>query len=139
MPYELAMSSELSRRQFHGIAQSMQSDHDKRVAELEAEIKRLTGFVVQRRKMCDDYDKALEEVASQMHAFKAELATEKARADAAVGDANEAEAELAEAVELIKQAKPLVDLLFYGGSMDRQSGERVKELFHMFARHGDKS
>ncbi|ENA37472.1 hypothetical protein HMPREF1487_04390 [Pseudomonas sp. HPB0071] len=51
----------------------------------------------------------------------------------------ELEAELAEAVELIKQAKPLVDLLFYGGSMDRQSGERVKELFHMFARHGDKS
>lgn len=49
------------------------------------------------------------------------------------------EAELAKAVELIKQAKPLVDLLFYGGSMDRQSGERVKELFHMFARHGDKS
>lgn len=38
MPYELAMSSELSRRQFHGIAQSMQSDHDKRVAELEAEL-----------------------------------------------------------------------------------------------------
>jgi len=51
----------------------------------------------------------------------------------------ELEAELAEAVELIKQAKPLVDLLFYGGSMDRQSGERVKELFHMFGRHGDKS
>lgn len=41
MPYELAMSSELSRRQFHGIAQSMQSDHDKRVAELEAELERL--------------------------------------------------------------------------------------------------
>lgn len=78
---------------------------------------------------------AMEEVRQ----LEAELATEKARADAAVGDANEAEAELAEAVELIKQAKPLVDLLFYGGSMDRQSGERVKELFHMFARHGDKS
>lgn len=93
---------------------------------LEAEIKRLTGFVVQRRKMCDDYDKALEEVANRMHAFKAELATEKARADAAVGDANEAEAELAEAVGLLKDA--VQDFDFW------QDGAEA-----FLARHGDKS
>lgn len=109
------------------VAAAPAKDHDKRVAELEAEIKRLTGFVVQRRKMCDDYDKALEEVASQMHSFKAELATEKARADAAVGDANEAEAELAEAMDILK------------GLSNWVGGNYRERILAILARHGDKS
>lgn len=57
--------------------------------------------------------------------LEAELATEKARADAAVGDANEAEAELAEALRLLKE---------YG---HWSPGVHIIHAF--LARNGDKS
>lgn len=63
------------------------ADHDKRVAELEAELA-----------ACKEIAQHNANCAGQL---EAELATEKARADTAVGDANEAEAELAEADDLI--------------------------------------
>lgn len=87
-----------------------------------------------------------EEVASQMRAFKAELATEKARADAAVGDANEAEAELADLKDL---ACSVISTANISGFVLEGKGERsimyfvkgklIDDIKDFLARHGEKS
>ncbi|SPZ07624.1 Uncharacterised protein [Pseudomonas luteola] len=100
---------------------------DKRVAELEAEIKRLTGFVVQRRKMCDDYDKALEEVANQMHGFKAELAL-------SVGLLRRYH-ELLSTIAMHRATAPKD----WGDHFKAEFDRRIAELSNFLARHGGQS
>jgi hypothetical protein len=71
MPYEMAMANELSRRQFHGRAQSLLTDY----AALEAECERLRGVERQLRQHKNDYMEAAE---GTRKALSAELAALKA-------------------------------------------------------------
>lgn len=82
MPYALAMSSEISRRQFHTCAQALIADRD----QLEAEVQRLTkavGLQVIRRFVGDDDQKYIDElVASGIQVDKELIAQLRAENEA---------------------------------------------------------
>lgn len=64
----------------------------------------LLAEVERLKRRAQDADLALAAQTKQVHNLRAQLATETARADSAVGDANEAERKLAEAHALLREA-----------------------------------